>query len=75
MSGNVTVTVSVSSNNPIDKVDLYVDGVFKSSARRAPYANTWNSRKSLGSHVLMCKVYDTAGNVGISATVTVTAGR
>ena len=73
MSGNVSVTVSASSNKPIDKVDLYVDGVFKSSARRQPYTNTWNSRKSLGSHVLSCKVYDNAGNVGISANVTVVA--
>ena len=73
VSGNVSVTVSASSNKPIDKVDLYVDGVFKSSARRQPYTNTWNSRKSLGSHVLSCKVYDNAGNVGISANVTVVA--
>ena len=75
MSGNVAVTVSVTSNNPINKVDLYVDGVFKSSASRPPYSNTWNCRKSLGSHLLSCKVYDTAGNVGISASVAVVAVR
>ena len=75
VSGNVTVTVSVTSPNPINKVDLYVDGVFKSSASRAPSANTWNSRKSLGSHLLSCKAYDTAGNVGVSANVAVVVVR
>jgi thermitase len=75
VSGNVSVTVSVTTNTAIEKVDLYVDGVFKSSAKRAPYNNTWNSRRFPGSHVLMCKIYDRAFNVGISANVTVVVGQ
>jgi subtilisin family serine protease len=75
VSGNVSVTVNVTAAGPIEKVELYVDGVLKSSAKRTPYTNTWNSRRSPGSHALMCKIYDRAGNVGTSATVNVVVGQ
>jgi len=73
VSGNVSVTVNVTANGPIEKVELYVDGDFKSSSRRAPYTNTWNSKRYHGFHDLMCKIYDRAGNVGTSTSVTIVA--
>ena len=71
VSGNVTVTVSVTPSDTIAKVELYVDGVLKSSAKRAPYTNTWNSRRLPGAHTLLVKAYDRVGNMGTSGSVTV----
>ena len=73
VSGNVTVTVNVTGTD-IAKVELFVDGVSKSSSKRAPYTNTWNARRAPGAHTLVVKAFDKAGNVGTSAGVAVVGG-
>jgi len=53
-------------------VDLYVDGALTQSSTTAPFTTTWNASKAArGSHTLVCKARDAAGNVGTSAAVTV----
>lgn len=72
VSGNVSVTVSASDNSGVSKVELYVDGALQSASTSGPFTTKWNTAKSSkGSHSLQCKAYDLAGNVGVSAPVTV----
>lgn len=72
VNGQVDVTVSVGDNVGVIRVELYVDGVLKKTANSAPFTNRWNTKTaSAGAHVLQCRAYDAAGNVGFSPTVTV----
>jgi chitinase len=83
--GSQPVNIFASDNIGVTKVEFYVDGALKSSLTTAnggtnTYSFTWDSTKvTNGSHTLMSKAYDAAGNVGtssitvsVSNTVTVT---
>ena len=68
----VTVSCQVSDNVGVVTVELYVDGSLAGRSSRAPFAIKWNPRKtSSGAHTLQEKVYDAAGNTGVSAPVIV----
>jgi hypothetical protein len=72
VSGVVTVSVSASDNTGIARVELYVDNVLQSTSTSAPFDTKWNTKKSkAGSHTVLCKAYDKAGNVGQSQVDTV----
>ena len=69
----VSVTASASDNVGVTKVEFYLDGALKSTDTTSPYAWTWDSTTAAnGSHTLVSKAYDAVGNVGTSATITVT---
>jgi len=69
-SGNITVSASATDNVGVTMVEFYVDGVLKASSNLAPYSAVINSTTlSNGSHVLVAKAYDAAGNVGDSSAV------
>jgi peptidoglycan/xylan/chitin deacetylase (PgdA/CDA1 family) len=71
---SVTVTVNASDAGGIADVDLYVDGDWTtwSNSTGSPYSLTWNASSfGKGNHTLRAFVYDKAGNLGKSATVTV----
>jgi hypothetical protein len=73
VSGTVTVSTTVSDNIGVSRIELYLDGVLQSSGGTMPYEWSWNSLKTAnGSHTLMAKAYDTAGNIGTSSSVIVT---
>jgi hypothetical protein len=73
VSGTLTVTASASDNTAVSKVEFYVRGALYATDSAAPYSFAWDSTKSVnGSCDLTVKAYDAAGNVGTSATVTVT---
>lgn len=73
VSGTTTVTASASDNVGVTKVEFYLDNVLQSTSTTSPYSWSWNTTTSAnGSHSLNSKAYDAAGNVGTSATVTVT---
>ncbi|HEX7140821.1 MAG TPA: Ig-like domain-containing protein [Vicinamibacterales bacterium] len=74
VSGTVNVTATASDNVGVTKMEIYVDGGLASSNTNATsLAYSWNTTSvANGSHTLMSKAYDAAGNVGTSATVTVT---
>lgn len=60
---NVNVLVNVSDNVGVVRVDLYVDGLLKSSATAAPFTTKWNIKKTAaGAHTLECRAYDAAAN-------------
>lgn len=71
--GSTTLTATASDNVGVVKVDFYIDGAFFRSVTAAPYTTSWNTRRALpGSHTILAKAYDAAGNVTTSTTVTVT---
>ncbi len=73
VSATVSVTASASDNVGVTKVEFYLDGTLKSTDTTSPYAWSWDTTTAAnGSHALVSKAYDAAGNIGTSATVTVT---
>jgi hypothetical protein len=57
----------------VTKVEFYLDGALQSTDTTSPYSWSWATTGAAnGSHSLVSKAYDAAGNVGTSATVTVT---
>jgi len=73
VNGNVTVTVDARDNVGVARVELYVDGVLTGTAYGSPFSIAWSAKSaSRGPHVLVCKAYDAAGNVGVSPSVSVT---
>lgn len=70
-SGTITVSANASDNVGVTMVEFYVDNVLKATSNVAPYSATINSTTlSNGSHSLVARAYDAAGNVGLSAPVT-----
>lgn len=73
VSGTISVTATASDNVAVAKVEFYLDGVLQSTDMTSPYAWSWTTTSTPnGSHNLMTKAYDAAGNVGTSAPVSVT---
>ncbi|MBD0369727.1 MAG: S8 family serine peptidase [Pyrinomonadaceae bacterium] len=73
VTGLVTVQASATDNVGVTRVELYQDNALIGTDTSAPYAFSWDTDAiTNGSHTLMSKAYDASGNVGSSATVTVT---
>ena len=73
VSGTVPVWASASDNVGVTKVEILVDGTVAGTDSTAPYTWGWLSGTVAdGSHTLQTRAYDAAGNVGLSAVVTVT---
>jgi subtilisin family serine protease len=72
VGGTITVSVGASDNTGVARVDLYVDGALSASDAASPFAASWNTTTlANGSHTLVARAYDRAGNVGVSAPVVV----
>ena len=73
VSGTVDVLVTATDDVRVEKVDLFVDGVFKALDTTSPYTFSLDtSALAPGSHVMQARARDIAGRTGQSATVTVT---
>lgn len=73
VSGVVSVSVSATDATGVTKVGFYVNGVLNGSANAASAVFSWSTEAvANGSYTLTARAYDAAGNVGISAEVTVT---
>lgn len=76
LSGNKALTVSASDNVGVDHVEYYRSGStlpLGSSATGPSYSITWNTTTvPNGAYTITAKAYDAAGNVGVSAPVSVT---
>jgi len=73
VSGNVTITASALDDRAVDRVRFYVDGHYAGMDSSAPFNTTWLSRNvPNGVHVLTAEAYDDAGNMGTSASISVT---
>jgi poly(hydroxyalkanoate) depolymerase family esterase len=72
VSGSVQVTATASDNVGVSKVEFFIDNTLVGTGSASPYAYTWNSAASTnGTHVLVAKAYDAAGNTATSATISV----
>jgi len=73
VSKTVTMGVSVTDSLSVTRVSIYVDNVQLCSDTSVPYSCSWNTKKaSSGSHTITATAWDTAGNVGHAAPITVT---
>lgn len=69
-SGTIGFSASASDNVGVSKVEFYVDGALKATDTSAPYSASLDSTTLAdGSHSLVAKAYDAAGNMGTSSTV------
>jgi len=56
----------------VSKVEFFVNGVLKATDSTAPYSYNWDTTTVVdGAYVLYAKAYDSAGNAGQSANVSV----
>ncbi|BDU70344.1 peptidase M4 [Geothrix oryzae] len=70
-SGTITFSATASDNVGVSRVEFYVDGALKGTDTTSPYSMTFDSTTlTNGSHSLVAKAYDAAGNVGTSTTAT-----
>lgn len=68
----VTVEVTTTDNVGVARVELFVDGVIHDTSTTNPFTTTWNGQSAVsGTHLIRCKAYDAAGNVGHSPAITV----
>ncbi len=74
VSGTVTVNATASDNVGVTQMQLLIDGsVVASNTNLTSLSFAWNTTAlANGSHTIVSKAFDAAGNVGTSATVTVT---
>ena len=69
-AGTITLSATASDNVGVTRVDFVVDGNVKGSDTSAPYSLALDSTTlSNGSHTLVARAYDAAGNVGASGSV------
>jgi len=72
-SGSLTFTATASDNVGVTQVAFYVDGVLAGTDTASPYTLAFDSTTVAdGSHSLVAKAYDAAGNVGTSPSVAFT---
>lgn len=72
-SGTITLSATASDAVSVTKVEFYVDGVLKGTDAASPYSMTLDSATLAdGSHSLVAKAYDAAGNIGTSTGVAFT---
>jgi subtilisin family serine protease len=75
VSGVVPVDVEYSDNVGVTRAEFYVNGSKVASDDTSPFAFAWDTAAyGDGSHTLVAKAYDAAGNVGTSSSVSVTLG-
>jgi len=69
-SGTITLSASASDNVGVARVEFWIDSALAGTDATSPYSMTLDSTTlANGSHALVAKAYDAAGNVGSSTTV------
>ncbi|MBL0210295.1 MAG: M4 family metallopeptidase [Holophagaceae bacterium] len=69
-SGTITFNATATDNVGVTKVEFYVDGALKGTDTTSPYSMTLDSTTlTNGTHSLVAKAYDAAGNIGSSTAV------
>ncbi len=72
VSGTVSIQSTATDNVGVTKMEVYIDNVLKSTVTGASVRLSWNTKKAYtGSHLILVKAYDAAGNIG-SSYITVT---
>src|SRR2546426_792253 len=72
VSGTITPAARASDDVGVLKVEFFVDDVRQATDTTSPYSFSWDTTTVVnGSHSLVAKAYDVAGNIGTSTSVTV----
>jgi Zn-dependent metalloprotease len=72
-TGTITLSATASDNVGVTKVEFYIDGALVGTDTTSPYSVTYNSASlANGTHSLVAKAYDAAGNIGSSTAVSFT---
>ena len=72
-TGTITLSATASDNVGVTKVEFYIDGALVGTDTTSPYSVTYNSANlTNGTHSLVAKAYDAAGNIGSSTAVSFT---
>lgn len=73
LNSSISVSASASDNVDVDRVEFYVDGVLSNTDITSPYSYSWDTTSvANGTHKLIAKAFDAAGNSGQSSEITVT---
>jgi hypothetical protein len=68
----VPINVSVTDASPINKVDILIDGVVKTTLPAAPYTYSWDTTGlTLGAHTIQAKAIDAVNLPGQSSVISV----
>jgi hypothetical protein len=68
----VTIAAKATDNIGVASMTLYVDNAVVATTNLGSISYKWNTKKvASGSHTIVAKAKDAAGNVGSSATITV----
>ena len=69
-SGIVQISGTATDNVSVARVELWVDGILDSQCASISFSCSWNAAAyTLGSHTVMVKAYDGAGNSGIASEI------
>ena len=70
VAGTVILAATATDNVGVTKVEFVLDGAVRGSDTTSPYTLSWDSKTvSDGSHSVLTKAYDAAGNVGTSPAI------
>ena len=73
LTGTVSVKGTAADDYGLTRVELLVDGRWRGSSAASPFDIPWDTTTALdGSHTLVARAYDSAGNATDSAAITVT---
>lgn len=66
-----SIQANATDNNQVEKVEFYVDGIFKNSDTKEPFEYSWDTKvyKHNSSHTILVKAYDSSDNIGTAASV------
>ena len=69
-TGSITLSANASDNVGVTMVEFYIDGLLKATSNLSPYNVAFDSTTiTNGTHSLVAKAYDAAGNIGTSTAV------
>ena len=75
LTGSVTVIGAAADDYGLTRVELLVDGRWRGSSAAASFDIPWDTTTALdGSHTLVARAYDSAGNATDSPAISVTVG-
>jgi hypothetical protein len=70
VSGTVIISATASDNVGVAKVEFYLDSSLQVTDTASPYTSSWNTAAaSNGSHTIMAKAYDAAGNTASASVI------
>jgi hypothetical protein len=70
VSGTVTISASATDNVKVTFMEVYIDGIQKTSSTASSITTTWSTKLKKvtpGLHTITVKAYDASGNIGSSS--------